>query len=183
MQEQERFEVLLGLLAELAEANETVPILVEGRRDVDALRALGCRGAIHALHTGETLHAVAERLGASAPEIILLTDWDRKGDTLFETFHALLMVHGARIDASYRARIRSWTRLPLKDVESLAGHVAQDLERFRRTTLEDHVGLSVLPGHELARRLAVEFPPDEPSPRAPVARAPRPKRRARPRRD
>lgn len=185
MQERDRFEVLLGLLAELAEANAATPILVEGKRDVEALRSLGCGGAIHTLHTGETLHAVAERMGGESRDIILLTDWDRKGDTLFETFHALLMVHGVRVDATYRTRIRAWTRLPLKDVESLAGHVAHDLERFRRTSLDEHVRLSALAAHDLSQRLAEEFPPAvDDARRAPArvaARGPRLKRRARPR--
>lgn len=183
MHERERFEVLLGLLADLAETNRSIPILVEGKRDVEALRALGCGGAIHMLHTGETLHAVAERISLDAREIILMTDWDRKGDTLFATFHALLMAHGVRIDSTFRARIRSWTRLPLKDVESLAGHVAEDVERFRRTSLEEHVDLSVLPAEELSRRLAEEFPPLEGDAAVPMVRSPRPKRRARPRED
>lgn len=130
MQERDRFEVLLGLIAELAEANAVTPILVEGKRDVDALRSLGCRGAIHVLHTGETLHAVAERIGGESREVILLTDWDRKGGILFDQLGASLAANGVKVDRSFRDRLPQWTWPPLRDVESLAAYVARASLRF-----------------------------------------------------
>lgn len=135
--ERARFENLVELLEELAEANDATPILVEGRRDVEALRKMGCRGEIIALHTGETLFAVVERVAASTKAVILLTDWDRKGTELLERFHSLLTTHGVRCDRSYRDRIPGMVRLSFKDVESLPGYVDRGLEKFMRIRLNE----------------------------------------------
>lgn len=139
MDEERQFEGLLAVLDELAEANRATPILVEGRRDMVSLRALGCKGEILALHSGEPLFPMAERLAATHREIILLPDWDRKGETLFDTMQAYLSTHGVRIDRSYRDRIPYWVRMPLKDVESLSSYVARGLERFHRLSLAERM--------------------------------------------
>ncbi|HEX2022864.1 MAG TPA: toprim domain-containing protein [Candidatus Thermoplasmatota archaeon] len=137
MDERERFEELLGILDELAELNATTPIVVEGARDVASLRALGLRGEIHPLHAGEPLFQVAERLATATREVVLLTDWDRKGELLFDQLSAHLSANGVRINRFYRDRIPGWVRPALKDVESLAGYVRKGLERFHATTLEE----------------------------------------------
>lgn len=131
MEDEERFEGLLLLLEELREANETRPIIVEGRRDVAALREVGCAGRIMALHQGEPLFPLAEAFARESREAILLTDWDRKGDVLFEQLGASLAANGVRVDRTFRDRLPAWTKPRLKDVESLGGYVARGRERFR----------------------------------------------------
>jgi len=42
-------------LEELSQINESVPIIVEGFRDVQALRALGIHGEIVKLHSGRSI--------------------------------------------------------------------------------------------------------------------------------
>ncbi|HUJ78936.1 MAG TPA: hypothetical protein VLY45_01325 [Nitrospiria bacterium] len=78
-----------GLLRELCLLNDDIPVIVEGRRDVAALRHLGLRGTIHMLHCGQTVAAFGERLDRRVPMVILLLDWDRRGRQL----HAQLTRH------------------------------------------------------------------------------------------
>ncbi len=135
MDERDRFEDLLHVVDALAEANEETPILVEGQRDVSALRALGCGGVVLPVHNGRTLFALAEEVSRASPTVILLTDWDHKGGVLLDTLHANLTANGVRADVSYRDRLGA--TLSLRDVESLVGLVTRGLARFHRTTLDE----------------------------------------------
>lgn len=130
MDDEARFERLLEVLAELAEANaEGTPIVVEGRRDVEALRLLGCTGEIHPINAGDSLHARAETLAAGARFVILLTDWDRKGAQLFVAMSARLAANGVRVDGAFRDKIQTWMRPPVRAVEDLAGYVARAMAK------------------------------------------------------
>ena len=70
-------------LEELTEENQTVPIIVEGKKDVNALRKLRINGKIIPLNTGEPLSTFCDHLAQQYSHVILLTDWDRKGGHLF----------------------------------------------------------------------------------------------------
>lgn len=135
--DEERFEELLEVLSELREANEEVPVVVEGARDVGSLRQLGLAGHIIPLHSGATLFALAEEIAAQADEVILLTDWDRKGQTLFESLRAALAANGVRVEGRFRDDIRRTSRPTPNDVESLANVVRRGLERYHQKDLGD----------------------------------------------
>jgi len=138
MEDEERFERLMEVLDELAIENLTTPIVVEGRRDVEALRVLGCAGEILPLNAGVTLHDRAEAIAASgAREVILLTDWDRKGDELFDKMRALFAANRVRTRGEERDKIRLWMRPPVKQVEELAGYVTRNLARYQLRDLDE----------------------------------------------
>jgi 5S rRNA maturation endonuclease (ribonuclease M5) len=80
---------LQGLVHELTLLNNEIPVIVEGRRDVTALRRLGLQGTILTLHCGLTVAAFAEQIARRFPSVILLLDWDRRGRQL----HAQLTRH------------------------------------------------------------------------------------------
>lgn len=138
MDDEERFERLLEVLDELAIENLETPIVVEGQRDVKALRILGCAGAIHAINAGDSLHDRAESFAAGTRRVILLTDWDRKGDQLFDMMRGKLHANGVRADGDFRDKIRMWMRPPVKDVESLATYVARNIARYPGVHVGDH---------------------------------------------
>jgi 5S rRNA maturation endonuclease (ribonuclease M5) len=69
-------------LSELREENETVTIIVEGEKDVDALRKLGITGNIVRFNTGMSIPNFCDMISKKYDSIILLTDWDRKGGFL-----------------------------------------------------------------------------------------------------
>lgn len=140
MDDADRFDSLLEVLEELAEANERTPILVEGKRDVTSLRLLACRGEIHPINQGEALFTLCEGIATRTREVILMTDWDRKGGQLFDQLATSLFACGVKVDGTFRDKIQFWMRPPVKDVESLATYVGRGLLRYHGRTLEDHVG-------------------------------------------
>jgi 5S rRNA maturation endonuclease (ribonuclease M5) len=78
----EKEEKLQQLLAALAEESAYgVPIMVEGKKDDQALRALGINGPVLMLKTGGKAFAdMQEEIEKSgAREVILLFDFDRRG--------------------------------------------------------------------------------------------------------
>jgi 5S rRNA maturation endonuclease (ribonuclease M5) len=78
----EKEEKILQVLEALAEESaKGKPIVVEGKKDVEALRALGVAGAVLTVKTGgkSFLDAVSEIEKMRVPEVILFLDFDRRG--------------------------------------------------------------------------------------------------------
>jgi 5S rRNA maturation endonuclease (ribonuclease M5) len=78
----EKEEKILQVLEALAEESaKGTPIVVEGKKDVDALRALGVAGTVLKVKTGgkSFLDAVCEIEKLGEPEVILFLDFDRRG--------------------------------------------------------------------------------------------------------
>jgi 5S rRNA maturation endonuclease (ribonuclease M5) len=78
-EKQEKIQQILDALAE--ESAKGTLIIVEGKKDVEALRSFGVTGPVLTVKTGgksftEALHEI-EQTGAS--EVILLLDFDRRG--------------------------------------------------------------------------------------------------------
>ena len=69
-------------LEELREKNKSMPIIVEGEKDVKALKKLDFTGEIIVFNSGNTITEFCDRLADNFREIIILTDWDRKGGFL-----------------------------------------------------------------------------------------------------
>ena len=78
----EREEKILKILEALAEESaKGKPIVVEGKKDVEALRALGIAGTLLTVKTGgkSFLDTVCEIEKMGVPEVILFLDFDRRG--------------------------------------------------------------------------------------------------------
>ena len=73
------------ILLELQEENKIIPILVEGDKDVLALRKLGLAGIIISINKGKSLSDFCDNLARDYKDIIILTDWDRRGGHLGHT--------------------------------------------------------------------------------------------------
>ena len=74
-------EALFGLRKE----NKTVPIIVEGDKDIKALRKLDITGEIIRFNVGLSIPDFCDMISQKYKNIILLTDWDRKGGYLCST--------------------------------------------------------------------------------------------------
>jgi len=72
-------------LVNLAEENKTVPIIVEGDKDIQALRKLGISGEIIRFNQGLSIPDFCDMISRKYHSIILLTDWDKKGGFLCST--------------------------------------------------------------------------------------------------
>ncbi|MCK5459043.1 MAG: hypothetical protein KAI20_04070, partial [Thermoplasmatales archaeon] len=69
----------------LREENKTVPIIVEGDKDIKALRKLYITGEIIRFNVGLSIPDFCDMISQKYKNIILLTDWDRKGGYLCST--------------------------------------------------------------------------------------------------
>ncbi len=121
-------EKLVRLIADLVEANLTAPVIVEGERDVKALREVGLTGEIVPLNAGVPLFNLAESIARHHREAVILTDWDRRGGQLARLLRDALEANQVRFDVDLRARMTVLCQTEIKDVESLATY----LERLTR---------------------------------------------------
>ncbi len=102
------------------EANKSVPVIVEGRRDAHALRKLGFSGEIITLHSGKSIYEFCEELTQKYDQVILLLDWDEKGDKLYSTLTENLRGYWEEFSV-FRENIRALCQKDIKDIESIPG--------------------------------------------------------------
>lgn len=93
-------------VGELAELNNNfgIPVVVEGIRDEKALRNLDLTGVIYKV-AGKPLPVIVEELGAFR-EVVMLTDFDREGESLCSRITAHLQRNGVRANLILRGKIR-----------------------------------------------------------------------------
>ncbi|MEW6069222.1 MAG: toprim domain-containing protein [Candidatus Thermoplasmatota archaeon] len=115
---QELIEELGVLLEELKALNKSIPVVVEGRKDELALRALGLKGEIIKL-SSFSLPAFCEQLAEKCDKVVILTDWDRQGGALCRALKNYLLANGVKYNDKIRERLVKYARKEIKDVESL----------------------------------------------------------------
>ncbi len=121
------YETLEDLIALLQEASsQGAAIIIEGSRDEMALRSLGIKGPVIMASRRPALD-LAEDAARSYSQIIMLTDWDEKGDEMALNIEQHLRSVGSRADLDIRKRLKMLVRKEIKDVESLGFYV----ERMR----------------------------------------------------
>jgi len=119
MSNKDRVDSLLEvekILEDLREKNKTVPIVVEGIRDKESLRKLEIKGKIIIVNRGITLSDFCDQLSMKYSEIIILTDWDRKGGKICSIILKSLAGR-TRCDIEIRKRFAQHTTI--KNVEEL----------------------------------------------------------------
>jgi len=117
MDYEKSLEDLEEALFELREENKTVPIIVEGDKDIEALRKLNITGEIIRFNVGLSIPDFCDMISQKYKNIILLTDWDKKGGYLCSTIKKNLE---SRVGCNTRYReifakrsmIRTLERLP-----------------------------------------------------------------------
>jgi 5S rRNA maturation endonuclease (ribonuclease M5) len=116
-------EVLEELLDELiTRSSEGSVIVVEGKRDVLSLRKLGVKGLIETSAQLPFME-LSGKLRDMGREVIVLTDWDRRGNILESRLSADLRYLGLEVDTELRSRLASLVRKEIKDVESLHSYM------------------------------------------------------------
>jgi 5S rRNA maturation endonuclease (ribonuclease M5) len=114
----ERAERLREVLAALLEINNVVPIIIEGKRDASALRHLGFAGEIITLHRGQNLYDFSEEIIENHPKVVLLLDWDPKGEQLTRALEGHLKVHFEEF-SPFREVIKILCQKDIKDIEGI----------------------------------------------------------------
>jgi len=123
-------EALEELIASLLDAScQGAAVIVEGRRDLQALRALGLPGPVIMASRRRALD-LAEDAARNYPQIILLTDWDGKGDEMCGTIERHLRSLGSRPDKEIRSRLKKLVKKEIKDVESLSQYAEKMREQY-----------------------------------------------------
>jgi 5S rRNA maturation endonuclease (ribonuclease M5) len=117
-------KVQLVLEALIQKARDGALILVEGSRDVEALRRLGVEGNFFRVKAGKPLKESIAYLAESPPgEIVILTDFDRGGVRLARMITRLLELQGIHPNLDFWLKLRGLIGREIKDVEGLAGYL------------------------------------------------------------
>ena len=141
LSDQQRLQGLTRWLEKLRQRCEVDPILVEGRHDLQALRALGLVGRIEIVNQGRTLPDLALDLARGRHCWVLLTDRDRRGGTLARTLDTLLRSSGSRTDHQERRALFRWAEISQVEqlpvyLQTLQERVAGQ-DRYARRRVQD----------------------------------------------
>ncbi|MBC8437647.1 MAG: hypothetical protein H8D82_00080 [Euryarchaeota archaeon] len=142
---EERFEIAGKALAkarirnrDLSHNGSSCPILVEGRKDVRALRKLGFSGPIELLNRGWDRNRLVAYLFETygrinpidgGPALIILMDWDRTGGRIQNEISTRLRALDVVLDEE--------TRLELIKVMTPEGKTVESLSPFARDLLKE----------------------------------------------
>ncbi|AXV39685.1 toprim domain-containing protein [Methanobacterium sp. BAmetb5] len=121
------FIKLSNLIEELKICGEQgIPVLIEGQKDERALRELGVNGNfIKVSGSGLKLFEIAEIAAQSSSRVVILTDFDRKGNQLAKRLSEDIQSLGSHPDLRFRNTLMGITRRFIKDIESLPRHLEQ----------------------------------------------------------
>jgi 5S rRNA maturation endonuclease (ribonuclease M5) len=114
----------------LEASHKGAALIVEGMRDERALRALGVSGPVIMASRRPALE-LAEDTARKYKEIVVLTDWDLKGDEMALKIEQHLRSSGVRADMEIRSKLKKLVRKEIKDVESLSLYVGRMRELNR----------------------------------------------------
>ncbi len=125
MRIQEELEGVLQVLEKLCNRDKDIPIIVEGRKDEEALRKLGIGGKIIKIKKGKSVFHIIEEMRGKYQEVILLTDWDRTGGRLAYRIRKACEANDITCDGDHRRDIIKYAKKEVKDVEGLPAFVSR----------------------------------------------------------
>jgi 2,5-diamino-6-(ribosylamino)-4(3H)-pyrimidinone 5'-phosphate reductase len=101
------------------------PVVVEGKKDLETLRALGVQGRIVTAKTGGKsrldLISEIEKIGKS--EVILLLDFDRRGKEWTAVLRMNLEKARIKVNVEFRKELLRSAGRELKDIEGLVAYL------------------------------------------------------------
>lgn len=119
MSDEVRLEEILKVLGRLKELSADHVILVEGRKDREALAYLGISGDVFQIQSSGGPSAAAEYVESRGGKAVILTDWDRRGGNLAAALRDILGRDNPDIDGSVREDLSRLSQHYIKDVEAL----------------------------------------------------------------
>jgi len=123
---QEKEEKILHVLECLVEESaKGTPIIVEGKNDIEALRALGVEGKIISAKTGgkSILDVVSEVEKCTKKEVIMLLDFDRRGKEWTKRLKQNLENAKVKINLTFWSKLLKLAGTEVKDIEGLATYM------------------------------------------------------------
>jgi 5S rRNA maturation endonuclease (ribonuclease M5) len=133
-EKEEKITKILEALAE--EAADGRPIVVEGKKDLEALHTLGIQGVILTAKTGgkSLLDVIYELEQLGPEEAILLLDFDRRGKEGTANLKEFLERGGIRTNMKYWRQISALLGREIQSVESLTAYLATLRTKINSTT-------------------------------------------------
>jgi 5S rRNA maturation endonuclease (ribonuclease M5) len=110
-----------------AESNKNSIVIVEGKRDMEALYYLGYKGNIKAYHHYRGTTNFVDQCAVNYKKLILLMDSDRKGKII--TKKILSQLNGRIIDLNYKKKLLQITRGRIKKIEEIKSFYIQISEK------------------------------------------------------
>src|SRR4030042_4788911 len=114
----ERAVRLREIFENLQDVNKKIPVIVEGKKDASAVRNLGLVGDIITLHNGQNLYDFCDDIIHRFHRVIVLMDWDRKGETLNKTVSIHLKGCWEEF-SSFRELLKILCQKEIKDIEGI----------------------------------------------------------------
>ena len=121
-----RLEKTLHLLERLAtESKKNTPIIVEGKKDVEALHKLGIVGDIILAKTSRRslFDVVDEVTKRGKPEVIILMDFDRRGQEWTKCLKQNFERMKIKTNLLFWNELRGLVGRSVKDIEGLAKYI------------------------------------------------------------
>lgn len=134
MRLKEKLDGTRDILEQIKNKNENVPVIVEGKKDLKALRKLGLKGKIIKIKTNNTIFHIIENLRGKYEEVIILTDWDTTGARLYHKIKRACKANGIDYNEWIRKRLIKYVWGEIKDIESLP----KFLKRAKRTVIDPY---------------------------------------------
>ena len=94
------------------------------KRDILSLKRLGIEGNFE-LATRHSLFNFSEKIAGLGSEVVILTDWDRRGDLLAVKLSEYFGNFGLKPELQIRNKLRLISQKEIKDVESLYTYVSR----------------------------------------------------------
>ena len=127
MRREAYFEKLLDVIEELKIEAEEKPIIVEGKKDMESLVKLGVEGTFIIIAKTPVYLIADELVRKGIKEVILLTDFDRRGKMLAKAIVEEFRHRGIKVNTKIRHEIFIYTNSGIRDIESLFSYVNKRL--------------------------------------------------------
>ena len=122
----EKEEKILRVFERIAEeSTRGTPIIVEGKKDIEALRIMAVEGKIISAKTGgrNLLDVISEVEKIGAGEVILLLDFDRRGREWTKSLKQQLEKARIKPNITFWRELLELVSREVKDVEGLATYM------------------------------------------------------------
>lgn len=124
--QRERLEKIQQIISKLAEeAVKGKPVVVEGKKDAQALVELGVVGEVVTLKTGgkSYLQTLSILEASGVGEVILLFDFDRRGEEATGLFKRELERLRIKVNSRFWCDLRALVSRDVQCIESLPGYL------------------------------------------------------------
>lgn len=125
MNDEERLELLEEVLERLSAMTPDHVILIEGDKDIRALKKAGIHGDFFAIQSEGGPVRAAEYVYSKGKKAVILTDWDKRGERIAEAVAGQLSALSVRYDTSVRKDLSALSKKYIKDVESMDSMLAR----------------------------------------------------------